>query len=48
MFLSGAVYGGGSYGNPETGYGGNPYPAGYGMNPVSISTSYFFTGQIEF
>ncbi|RVW29589.1 hypothetical protein CK203_105041 [Vitis vinifera] len=28
----GAVYGG-SYGNPETGYGGNPYPAGYGMNP---------------
>ncbi|RVW78986.1 hypothetical protein CK203_040186 [Vitis vinifera] len=24
---------GGSYGNPETGYGGNPYPAGYGMNP---------------
>lgn len=24
---------GGSYGNPETGYGGNPYTAGYGMNP---------------
>lgn len=24
-----------NYGNPEAGYAGNPYPVGYGMNPVS-------------
>eukprot|EP00262_Sarcandra_glabra_P010294 TRINITY_DN2538_c0_g1_i1.p1 TRINITY_DN2538_c0_g1~~TRINITY_DN2538_c0_g1_i1.p1 ORF type:complete len:368 (-),score=56.71 TRINITY_DN2538_c0_g1_i1:466-1413(-) len=24
---------GGNYGNPDAGYGGNSYPAGYGMNP---------------
>lgn len=29
----GAGYGG-NYGNPDTGYVTNPYPAGYGMNPV--------------
>lgn len=28
-----AAYGG-NYGNPDPNYGGNPYPAGYGMNPV--------------
>lgn len=25
-----------NYGNAETGYAGNPYPAYYGMNPVSF------------
>ncbi|KAK9153192.1 hypothetical protein Sjap_000672 [Stephania japonica] len=25
---------GGNYGNADAGYGGNPYPAGYGINPV--------------
>ncbi|OVA18933.1 hypothetical protein BVC80_1227g8 [Macleaya cordata] len=30
---AGAGYSG-TYGNPDTGYGGNPYPAPYGMNPV--------------
>nr|DAD48120.1 TPA_asm: hypothetical protein HUJ06_018057 [Nelumbo nucifera] len=27
----------GNYGNPDPGYGGNPYPTGYGMNPVQGS-----------
>ncbi|CAL5390950.1 unnamed protein product [Camellia sinensis] len=25
----------GTYGNPEAGYAGNPYPASYGMNPMN-------------
>lgn len=25
----------GTYGNPEAGYAGNPYPASYGMNPLN-------------
>ncbi|XP_010943972.1 protein FLX-like 1 isoform X2 [Elaeis guineensis] len=29
-----AVGYGGNYGNPDPSYGGNPYPAAYGMNPV--------------
>ncbi|KAJ9183047.1 hypothetical protein P3X46_006965 [Hevea brasiliensis] len=26
-----------NYGNPEAGYAGNPYPVGYGMNPVQAT-----------
>ncbi|GAV60674.1 hypothetical protein CFOL_v3_04203 [Cephalotus follicularis] len=30
-----------NYGNPEAGYLGNPYPAGYGMNPVQTGAESF-------
>lgn len=33
-FATGVAYGA-NYGNPEVGYAGHPYPASYGMNPVS-------------
>ncbi|KAJ4977361.1 hypothetical protein NE237_002467 [Protea cynaroides] len=31
---------GGNYGNPNTAFGGNPYPAGYGMSPAGAEGGY--------
>lgn len=50
----GAGYGG-NYGNPDTGYVTNPYPAGYGMNAVryiflqliSIVNAYFLENAVK-
>ena len=35
-----------NYGNPEAGYAGNPYPATYGMNPVSFISLRFHNGSV--
>lgn len=35
-----------NYGNPEAGYAGNPYPATYGMNPVSFISLRFHNRSV--